>query len=211
MPLASPDCPRQPLHTRSIRVQSYARQDGLYDIEAELIDVKGYDFVKFGQTHPAGKPVHHMHLRLTIDADYNIVDAQAAYDAAPYGEHCTAIAPDYADLKGMNLLRQFRQAVKERFGRTAGCTHMTELAQVLPTAAVQTMAGRRRQQAQATPDQRPFQVGGCHALRTDGPVVREHYPRWYTGPEANAAAGSRLDGSAPADGAASTDSFIHTT
>lgn len=209
MPLAPPDCPRQPLHTRSIRVQSYARDDGLYDIEAELVDLKAYDFEKLGGTHRAGQPIHHMHLRLTIDGDYTIVAAQAAYDAAPYGAECTAIAPDYAGLKGLNLLRQFRQAVKERFGRTAGCTHMTELAQVLPTAAVQTMANRRRQESD--PDRRPFQVGGCHALRTDGAVVREHYPRWYAASTAARAAGSYPDQAEPVDAHPSTDSFTHTT
>ena len=51
---------------------------------------------------------------------------------------------------------------------------MTELSQVLPTAAVQTMANQRRQES--NPNRRPFQLDGCHALRTDGPVVAEHYP-----------------------------------
>ncbi|MGB6008069.1 DUF2889 domain-containing protein [Castellaniella sp.] len=177
MPLSAPACPRQPLHTRSIRVQSYARDDGLWDLEAELIDTKAYDFpMHDGHVHAAGSPIHHMHLRITIDAQFTITDAQAAYDAAPYGEFCSAIAPDYRDLIGLNLLNQFRKHVRERFGRTAGCTHVTELTNVLPTAAVQTMAGRRRQ----NPDgQRPFQLDGCHALRVDGPVVRKHYAPWY--------------------------------
>ena len=25
----------------------------------------------------------------------------------------------------------------------------------------------------------PFQIDRCHALRSDGEVVRLHYPRWY--------------------------------
>ena len=85
-----------------------------------------------------------------------------------------AIEPAYTDLIGMNLLKGFRRQVKERFGHVAGCTHTTELSQVLPTAAVQTMANQRRQES--NPNRRPFQLDGCHALRTDGPVVAEHYP-----------------------------------
>ena len=50
----------------------------------------------------AGQPIHHMHLRITIDGDFTIVAAQAVYDAAPYGEHCMAIESAYADLIGMN-------------------------------------------------------------------------------------------------------------
>src|SRR3546814_16795108 len=59
-----------------------------------------------------------MHLRVTIDDQFTITAAMADYDAAPYNQECTAIAPDYRALVGMNLLRNFRQAVKDRFGRT---------------------------------------------------------------------------------------------
>ncbi|MGB3275202.1 MAG: DUF2889 domain-containing protein [Castellaniella sp.] len=183
MPLSDPACPRRPVHTRSIRVDSYARDDGLWDLEAELVDTKTYDFpVRGGGVHPAGAPVHHMCLRITIDDQFTITAAEAAYEAAPYGEFCSAIAPEYGDLVGLNLLKQFRQRVRERFGRTAGCTHVTELTNVLPTVAVQTMADRRRK---ADTGDRPFQLDGCHALRLDGPVVRMHYSPWYVPAEAS--------------------------
>jgi hypothetical protein len=175
------------MHTRSIRVNSFAREDGLWDLEAELIDVKSYDFpLKSGtDVHRAGDPVHHMHLRVTINDQFAITDAVADYDAAPYNQNCTAIAPDYAQLVGMNLLRNFRNVVKERFGRIAGCTHMTELAYVLPTVAVQTMANRRRKEVEVPgrAPKRPFQLDGCHALRADGPVAKEFYPKWYVVPK----------------------------
>lgn len=186
MPLPPSDVKREPLHTRTITVNSFAREDGLWDIEAELIDTKAYDFPKRdGSTHHAGAAVHHMHLRITIDADFTITQAVAAYDAAPYNEHCMSIAPDYTGLVGLNLLRKFRDAVRERFLRAAGCTHMTELCYVLPTVAVQTMANRRRQDRDKAAERgrRPFQLGGCHALRLDGAVVQEHYPTWYVGPD----------------------------
>jgi hypothetical protein len=173
------------MHTRSIRVQGYAREDGLWDIEAELIDTKAYGFARQGgNIVPAGQPIHHMHLRITIDTEYSIVAAQAVYDAAPYGHHCTCIEAAYGDMVGMNLLKGFRQQVKTRFGRTGGCTHMTELALVLPTAAVQSMASRRRENS-AKDGQRPFQLDGCHALSIDGEVVREHYPKWYVGKQSS--------------------------
>jgi hypothetical protein len=138
-----------------------------------------------------------MHLRITIDSSYTIQAAQAVYDAAPYGRHCTEIDAAYQDLVGMNLLKGFRNRVKERFGRIEGCIHMTELALVLPTAAVQTMAGRRREDVAA--GQRPFQLDGCHALRSDGPAVLKYYPEWYSGKESSD------------DLPAGTSSFSHTT
>jgi len=206
MPLPPPDIARKPMHTRSIRVQGFAREDGLWDIEAELIDVKAYDFARADGTNmPAGQPVHHLHLRITIDESYEIQAAQAVYDAAPYGAHCTAIEADYAGLVGMNLLKGFRQQVKTRFGRVAGCTHMTELSLVLPTAAVQSMAGRRRARAIST-GQRPFQLDGCHALDVRGAVVREHYPKWYEPARIDAGKAEVSLNEAPAAGAARTES-----
>jgi len=182
MPLPSCDIAREPLHTRTIRVQSYARADGLFDLEAELLDVKSYDFETYRGTHPAGEPVHCILLRVTIDDSYTIVSAQAAYDNAPYGS-CAAIAPDYADLVGLNLLRGFRQKVKERFGREAGCTHLSELTWVLPTAAIQSMTSRRIAAQKADPTQRPFQLDGCHALKVSGSVVKALYPQWFVAAE----------------------------
>jgi len=186
MPLPPCDTARKPLHTRTIRVQSYARADGLWDLEAELLDVKAYDFETHRGTHPAGEPVHRILLRVTIDDTYTIVAAQAAYDNAPYGS-CAAIAPDYGALTGLNLLRGFRQQVKARFGRVAGCTHLTELTWVLPTAAIQSLAGQRVGALQASADkERPFQLDGCHALQVSGPVVQALYPQWFVAPDVQA-------------------------
>ena len=186
MPLPPPDCPRKPLHNRTIRAHSYEREDGLWDIEAELIDTKSYDFTKrSGWVHRAGQPFHHMHLRITIDQDFSIVKSVASHDTVPYRENCASITPDYGELEGMNLLKGFRQQVRERFGRAAGCTHLTELAGVLPTVAIQSMASKRRSQRENEQAQakRPFQLDGCYALRLDGPVVQEFYPQWYRSTE----------------------------
>jgi fructose-1,6-bisphosphatase len=170
------------MHNRSYQVHSFEREDGLWDIEAELIDSKAYDFARSsGAVRHAGEAFHHMHMRVTIDSAYLIHDAVVVYDAAPFGERCTSISDQYRDLIGMNLVKNFRQQVKERFARTDGCTHMTELAAVLPTAAVQTMTGQRRSSNSAS-TRRPFQLDGCHAWRLDGEVTKEHYPQWYVLP-----------------------------
>lgn len=183
MPLPPSSVPREPIHDRSIRAKSYSRQDGLLDIEAELLDVKGYDFTSRKGLRPAGTPVHHMHLRVTVDDDFNIVEAVAAYDAAPYDERCSAIQTDYADLVGLNLVRGFRRQVRDRFGAAAGCTHLSELALVLPTVAIQSRSRHYAKQAVGDSTVRPFAIDGCHALRHDGSVVQEFHPRWYGVPK----------------------------
>jgi hypothetical protein len=45
-----------------------------------------------------------------------------------------------------------------------------------------------RQRREINPEKRPFQLDGCHALSTSGPVVLEHYPKWYTGHNAEVSA-----------------------
>jgi len=185
------------MHRRNIRLHSFERDDGLWEIEAQLTDDKAYDYTKrSGVVQRAGDPFHHMHIRITFDDDFVIQRAVAAYDAAPYGENCSNIAPDYAQMVGMNLLKRFRNQVRERFGRTAGCTHLNELAGLLPTVAMQTMAGRaRKAQDRATgAAKKPFQLEGCHALRLDGPVVQEHYPQWYEASHFKSSVGDRGSG-----------------
>jgi hypothetical protein len=70
------------------------------------------------------------------------------------------------------------------FGGVRGCTHITELAGSLATAAFQTLAGQRTQD----PDRKPFQLDKCHALDATRPVVAKYYPRWYRGAESIEAA-----------------------
>jgi hypothetical protein len=186
MPLPAPTNPRKPIHHRSIQVHSFEREDGLWDIEAALIDTKSDDVIKKdGSVRKAFEPLHHMHIRVTIDTSYTIHDAVVAYDAAPFGPSCTSIADRYRELIGMNLLKFFRQQIKERFGRTAGCTHMTELAVVLPTVAVQSMANIKRH-TDSHSERKPFQLDGCHAWRLDSVVTKEHYPQWYVAPSKDA-------------------------
>jgi hypothetical protein len=176
---------RRHVHTRAIRVDAYVRDDGLWDLEAVLVDTKLRDFALATGIRKAGEPVHEMRVTLTIDAQLNVVDAQARSDATPYPGHCETIAADYAKLIGLNLLHDFRRHVRERLGGTRGCSHLTELANVLPTAAIQAFAGevfKPRDTAHDEQEQvqgKPWQLDRCHALRSDGPAVARYYPRWY--------------------------------
>jgi hypothetical protein len=170
---------RAPLHRRAIEIQGYKREDGLYDIEGHLVDTKPHDFRLAAGVRPAGEPVHDMWLRITVDRELRIVDAAASMDAMPYVGECNAIEPAYRKLVGLAIRPGFTQRLKELLGGVRGCTHMTELAGTLATAAFQTMAGQRVQD----PERKPFQLDGCHALAVTGPVVGRYYPKWYEGGE----------------------------
>ena len=173
---------RRHVHTRSIRVDAYARDDGLWDIEAVLTDVKPRDFLLATGIRSAGEPVHDMALTVTIDTQLNVVAAEAHSRSVPYKGQCEAIEPEYSKLVGLNLLQDFRKLALARLGGVKGCTHLTELAGVLPTAAVQAFAGevfRSHEAANPGEQTKPWQLDRCHALRTNGPAVAQFYPSWY--------------------------------
>jgi hypothetical protein len=180
MPLPPAAPARQLKHSRRIDVQIYARGNGLWEVDAEISDTKTRDAHLAGGVRRAGEPIHDMLLRVVVDERFNIVEAGSETRGMPYPGHCDDHGDAYASLIGLNLLKGFRDAVRQRIGGTVGCTHITELTQVLPTAVVQAFAGdviNTRDGAGA--GQPPFQLDRCHALRRDGDAVRLHYPRWH--------------------------------
>ena len=181
MPLSSP-VPRTLRHTRAIQVDAYARDDGLWDLDARITDVKTRDTALASGLRSAGHPIHDLKLRLTINRDLVIVDAEASSDSVPYPGFCDTIAPAYKSLIGLSLMNHFRLRLKDRLAGVLGCTHLTELSLILPTAAMQAYANDviKTRDGDGVDDstERPFQLDRCHALRVDGPAVAKYYPRW---------------------------------
>lgn len=180
MPAAQPSVTRRPLHRRALDVQVFARDDGQFDVEASLTDTKTHDVPLAGVPRKAGDPIHQMRLLLTVDAELTITAATSETLWMPYPQACNEHGDAYARLVGLNLMKGFRQAVQERLAGTRGCTHLTELCQVLPTAVIQALAGSvidtREGDAAGNP---PFQLDRCHALRRDSVTVAQFYPRWH--------------------------------
>jgi hypothetical protein len=177
MPLPVTEHERELRHTRRIRYEGYKRADGLWDIEAHISDVKNHDCVMKTGVRRAGQAVHDMSVRITIDREMNIVDAMAISDAVPYPGGCERAAPGYKKLIGLNLVKKFRHAVRDRLGGVEGCTHITELLSGMPTAAIQTFAGEMREDP--ADGSKPFQLDHCMAMDTRGETVRRWYPTWY--------------------------------
>lgn len=185
--MTSPASPaqRQLLHRRNLAVEVFERDDGLFEVEADISDVKTRDMQLATGIRPAGEPIHDMRLWLLIDRELNVREAGSRTLSMPYPGRCGDHGDAYARLGGLNLLRGFRAGIKERLAGVQGCTHLTELAGVLPTAVIQAFAGYILDTREGGgDDQPPFQLDRCHALRRDGPVVQTYYPRWYRSPGA---------------------------
>ncbi|MFJ2989266.1 DUF2889 domain-containing protein [Collimonas sp. NPDC087041] len=182
----TPSIPRRALkHTRAIHVEAFVRDDGLWDIDAHVTDTKPFDLPLPSGNLPAGAPLHSLWLRLTLDREFVVVDVEANSEAVPYPGYCNTIGPDYKRLIGLSLVKGFRHALKERIGGALGCTHLTELAQILPTAALQAFGGEVNRPNVSDPlaeQKKPPQLDRCHALRSEGAVVAKYYPKWAISP-----------------------------
>ena len=182
MPLSDP-AEREAVHQREIQCRGFRRADGLWDIEGRMTDTKeyGFDSRYRGRVEP-GMPVHDMKMRITLDNDLVLREIEVASDAAPF-PNCAGIEPAYRTLVGTRLAPGWTRLVKDRLGGVAGCTHLTRLAQELAVVALQTIMPLRSRDEAVTEGagKKPPHLDGCHALATDGPIVREIAPRWYRG------------------------------
>ncbi|MFM1855311.1 MAG: hypothetical protein RLZ83_620 [Pseudomonadota bacterium] len=201
MTLPAPHPERRLKHRRTLEVEVHARPDHLWEVEALLTDVKTTDAPMSEGVRKAGTPIHQLRLRLLVNARLDVLQAGSRSEWTPYPAHCPEHGDAYAALEGLNLAGGFRRAVSERLSGVRGCTHLTELAQILPTAVIQGMVGETidpRGTHDTTP---PFQLDRCHALRTDGEAVRLHYPRWHRQPRAKL----DTDNATPAPGVAGAE------
>ena len=174
-------------HRRSFCYEVFEREDGLWDVEAQMQDRKSYPFTLASSLRAPAEPLHNMILRVTVDNAFNIVAVQAKTLGAPYLAQCQTIAPDYQKMVGLNIVNGFRPAIRELFEGVEGCTHLTELANSLPTVVMQGVAVelnvRHRNAVGEEKAGRPFQIDKCHALAEGAEAVKLYYPKWYKQPK----------------------------
>ena len=175
MPLPPPSAVRTRMHQRRVNFDGFKRVDGLWDIEARLVDTKDQDYPLSSGLLKPGEAVHDMSVRVTINNKMTILEAASCSDATPYMGYCNTIPPDYSRVVGLNLFKGFLKAVKEMFGGTRGCAHLSELLMFLPTAALQTIASEVPDNADS--EHKPYQLDRCHALVSHSETVRRYYPR----------------------------------
>ncbi|MDY0107410.1 MAG: DUF2889 domain-containing protein, partial [Giesbergeria sp.] len=158
MPL-SPPAPRKPRHTRRVIYQGYERDDGLWDIEAELHDSKTVDSTSLrdGSVRPAGAPIHHMWLRVTVDRRLVVHAIEAAMDTVPLHD-CPLARAALQQMVGCTMARGWRQSIQKHLGGVASCTHLRELLFNLATAAFQTLPAAF---APADADEPPRHLNQC--------------------------------------------------
>jgi hypothetical protein len=182
MPLP-PSVPRDELHVRSIDLRGFRRHDGLYDIEARLVDTKRDDLtLASGRSVAPGEPIHDMSIRLVVDDDLNVIDIVASTDASPF-DICPEATETLQSMKGLRIGAGWSKAIRERLAGRKGCTHLNELLTPLATVAFQALFPVR--QAKPMPVDahgRPRKIDSCYAYASDRDIVRVRWPMYYDGP-----------------------------
>ncbi|MES9906068.1 MAG: DUF2889 domain-containing protein [Sedimenticola sp.] len=185
MPL-SPPAPRKQIHRRTVVCEGFLRDDGLWDIEGQIVDVKGYAFPNHDKGEiPVGEPLHGMRVRLTMDDEFLIHAAEAVTDHSP-SRICPNIPQGFEQLVGLKIAPGWRRQTQRLLGGLNGCTHMVDLLVPIATTAFQTIYpwknGRERRGEGAWADKtRPRVLDSCHALASDGEIAKYRWPQFYTG------------------------------
>jgi Protein of unknown function (DUF2889) len=178
MPLSTPTN-RQEIHHRDIDMRAFARADGLFDVEARLIDTKPFAFERLGKPEPvpAGQSLHDLCIRMTVDSDYVVRAMEASSDVTPYAL-CKEAESTLQALVGEKLAKGWAVVVKDRLRGAAGCTHLREMLLPMATTAIQGIRGMKSKEARKTPvpGQVPAQIDSCYAYGRTREVVRWLWP-----------------------------------
>ncbi|MGB3070184.1 MAG: DUF2889 domain-containing protein [Ottowia sp.] len=180
MPL-SPAAARREVHHRVIDMKTYAREDGLFDVEAHLVDTKPFDFVPLALPKPvfAGQPIHDMWIRLTVDGSYVVRAIEAASDTTPYPV-CKGAQDTLSVLVGEPLAKGWSAKVKERLRGAASCTHLMEMLIPLATTALQGIWGTDTSRLQRLAGEGgEGKLDSCYAYGRSREVVKMQWPQYY--------------------------------
>lgn len=188
--------PRQHIHTRQVTTCGYLRDDGLWDLECELLDTKSYFYRNGdGRERPAGDPVHHMKIRLTVDDGMTVRGAAASMPTTPFPE-CHHAADPLRGMVGVKIGPGWRKAIDAAMGGIRGCTHLRELLGAMATVAFQTIPNyqsylrRLNGEPMFVVGKPGFQMGKCLGWDFNGPAVARVAPEfvgWNLRPDAEKA------------------------
>ncbi len=189
---------RRPIHTRRVTFEGFLREDGLWDIDCELSDVKSEATARAGRpVLPAGAPMHLLRVRLTLDDHLTVRAVQTAVAAAPFEECQRPAGEPMQKLVGLTMGPGWRKAIEHAIGGVAGCTHYRELVFNAATVAFQMIPhyraseGGRKADIPGPGSRMPFFMDKCMSWALDGAVVQRLAPHFYRpGEEARGAHGS---------------------
>jgi hypothetical protein len=175
---------RREVHHRLVDMRTFARADGLFDVEAHLVDRKPFAFRRPSRPDPipAGMPLHDLWVRITLDADYVVQGIEASSDVTPWSL-CREAESTLQVLIGERIASGWSSKVKERLRGAASCTHLMEMLVTMGTTALQGIRGMRAEHGGATTGELPSpKPDSCYAYGRHREVVKMLWPEHYRPP-----------------------------
>jgi len=159
------------VHTRSIRMHTYAADEDRVVIEGILTDTRPLPFYNIANERREPGTVHEMVVRLLIGGiPSKILDAEAEMKTIPM-ETCASAVDSVKKLVGMEIVPGFSKAAKDRLSTLEGCNHLTSLILTLGSAIVQGMGAHRQRKPTPLEDREmmlEYVKDTCCAWREDG-------------------------------------------
>lgn len=180
MPLSQPP-ERRELHHRVIDMHTYVREDGLYDVEARLIDRKPFAYTRPSSEVPvaAGQPLHDLWIRVTLNGDYVVQRIEAVSEVTPW-QICKEAERTLSVLVGERVARGWSSLVKQRLRGANSCTHLMEMLIPMATTALQGIRGLHKERNRTVDaDGIPHKIDSCYAYGRQRSVVKMLWPEHH--------------------------------
>jgi len=172
---------REELHHRRIDMRGFCRSDGLYEVEASVVDRKyqAFEPLMGGKQVAIGEPLHDMGVTVVFDAHMQVHDVRTFTRSAPY-DICPEGGRALQSLIGLRMTTGWNKEVRDRLGGSKSCTHLMELLGPLATTAFQTTSAlRRKLPAPVDAAGRPLKIDSCYAYGAERELVRMHWPQFH--------------------------------
>jgi hypothetical protein len=175
----APGASRRELHRRQVDSRFYERSDGLYEVEASLVDTKSEPFLGLLATAPIapGDALHDIVVTLMLDEAMVVLQARLEMRSTPF-KRCGGVVDTMAPLRGLQIGTGWNRQVRERLGGSASCAHVVELLSQMATTAYQGLSARRMPRMHL-PESEPLRrarVDSCYAFAANGEVVGALWP-----------------------------------
>ena len=163
------------VHTRDIKIATYAYDDDHIIVEGELNDNRIIsNFSHTGKRRSPGN-IHHMFIRLLIEIEsIRIVRVEIEMPGIPHQE-CPESIRSFAKLEGMRIAPGFTSKVRNKIGGPKGCAHLGGLLMAMASAALQGLWTYQAQNGHRGKDidhlAKNYLIDTCWVWRQDGPLV----------------------------------------
>jgi len=168
---------------RTITIATYPADQNRVVVEGMLVDRRLKDnYLLTGEKRPAGE-IHHMVVRLLIDAvTITIIDVEVEMVAIPRDE-CAQVRNSLDVIKGEKIAKGFTNKMKSLLGGTKSCTHLVALLVAMGPAALQGIFSSRAQKPMDLPAMlsdhsrvkffMKTMLNTCYVWREDGPALKK--------------------------------------